>query len=375
MATGWAWSERLAWFDNGRWAGPLVPGGFVEPGEHMENGETKRRVASLVEASGLRDRMTPVPVRRATREELSRVHTDSYLDYLGEQDRLPKGGYADRDIARVPFGHGDLEIAELAAGATIEAAEAIMRGEVDNAYVLTRPPGHHALPDMGLGFCVFANIAVAIEHVRAHHGVRRVAVVDWDVHHGNGTQAIYYDDPDVLTISVHQDRLFPDGGLAEETGGVGAEGACVNVPLPPGCGHGAYVRVFEQIVLPQVRSFDPDLIVVASGYDSSAFDPNGRMLLHSDSYRWMTEQLMEVSAEVSDGRLLVVHEGGYSAFYVPFCAVAVIEALTGHRTEARDPIVDRVGDYPLQHLQAHQAEAIADAARFLRTPHPTKETS
>jgi len=373
MATGWAWSERLAWFDNGRWAGPIVPGGFVEPGEHMENGETKRRVASLVEASGLRDRMAAIPVRRATRDELGRVHTESYLDHLAEQDRLPKGGFADRDIERVPFGRGDLEIAELAAGATIEAADAIMRGEVDNAYVLTRPPGHHALPDMGLGFCVFANIAVAIEHVRANHGVRRVAVVDWDVHHGNGTQAVYYDDPDVLTISIHQDRLFPDGGLAEERGGPNAEGACVNVPLPPGCGDGAYREAFEQIVLPQVRAFEPELVVVASGYDSSAFDPNGRMMLHSDSYRWMTEQLVAVAAEVADNRLLVVHEGGYSAFYVPFCALAVIETLTGHRTEAVDPIVDRIRAYPLQPLQSHQAEAIADAARHLRPTPQTKE--
>src|SRR5690606_39032725 len=157
-----------------------------------------------------------------------------YLDYLEQQDALPKGGFADRGIQRVPFGPGDLEIARLAAGGVIEAAEAVVTGRVDNAYVLTRPPGHHALPDTGLGFCVLANIALGIEHVRAHHGGRRVAVIDWDVHHGNGTQAVYWHDPDVLTVSLHQDRLFPDGGGVDELGGPEALGACLNVPLPPG---------------------------------------------------------------------------------------------------------------------------------------------
>ncbi|WP_019630359.1 class II histone deacetylase [Actinomadura atramentaria] len=358
MGTGWVWNERLAWFDNGRWAGPLAPGGFVEPGEHMENGETKRRVASLVAASGLLDRLTPVAARRATREELLRVHTPGYLDYLAAENAKPKGGFADREIQRVPFGPGDLEIAELAAGGTIEAADAVARGAVRNAYVLTRPPGHHALPDTGLGFCVLANVALAVEHVRAVHGIERVAVVDWDVHHGNGTQDIFYGDPDVLTVSIHQDRLFPDGGLAAETGGPGAEGANVNVPLPAGCGTGAYEYAFEQIVLPRLRAFRPQFVVAASGYDSAAFDPNGRMMLHSDAYRWMTERLMAVAAESADDRLLVVHEGGYSAFYVPFCALAVVEALSGHRTEAADPALARLAANPLQALQPHQAALV-----------------
>lgn len=364
--TGWVWHERYGWYDTGRFAGLVPPGGWGEPDLHMENGETKRRLASLVSASGLLDSLTAITPREATDAEILTVHTADYLAYLEEQNAQPRGGIADRGIGRTVFSHGDLQIARLAAGGVIEAALAVARREVPNAYALTRPPGHHALPDTGLGFCVLGNIAIAIHALRAQTGLQRFAVVDWDVHHGNGTQAMFWDDPDVLTISVHQDRLFPDDeGLVDERGGPTALGTCLNIPLPAGSGRGAYRQAFEQIVLPALDSYAPQMVIVACGFDSSTYDPHGRMMLGSDDFRWMTRQVMQHADQQADGRLLVVHEGGYSAWYVPFCGLAVIEELSGVRTEVVDTFMARLAIKPTVALQPHQQEYIDRAAAGL----------
>ena len=169
-----------------------------------------------------------------------------------------------------------------------------------------------------MGFCLLANIPIAIESARAKHGIERVAVLDWDVHHGNGTQAIYYDDPNTLTISLHQDRCFPPGYSGTEDRGEGAGvGANINVPLPAGSGHEAYLYAFERIVSPALDAFKPELIVVASGLDANGLDPLARMLLHSNSFREMTRLVMNAANDHCEGRLVIVHEGGYSEAYVP----------------------------------------------------------
>ena len=171
-----------------------------------------------------------------------------------------------------------------------------------------------------MGFCLLANIPIAIEAARAKHGIERVAVIDWDVHHGNGTQSIYYDDPDTLTISLHQDRCFPPGYSGADDRGEGAGvGANLNVPLLAGSGDDAYRYAFQRIVLPALERFRPELIIVASGLDASAVDPLARMQLHTDSYRFMTRAVKEAAQRHCGGRLVIVHEGGYSEAYVPFC--------------------------------------------------------
>ena len=193
-------------------------------------------------------------------------------------------------------------------------------------------------------------------------GVERVAVVDWDVHHGNGTEDAFYEDPSVLTISVHAEELYPPGRGHVEHGGAGpGEGANVNVPLPDGSGHGAYMAAIERVVVPALRRFDPDLMIVASGVDASAFDPLGRQLLHSESYRRMTEMLLELAAECCDGRLLVIHEGGYSEAYVPFCGVAILEALLRVRC-VEDPFLASLISRPGQALRRHQEVAVQRAS-------------
>ncbi len=216
----------------------------------------------------------------------------------------------------------------------------MLDGTVDNVYALTRPPGHHAEPDLGRGFCIFANAAIGAEHAREARGLDRVAVVDWDVHHGNGTQKIFWEDPSVLTISSHQDNNYPpDSGHVHEVGAGAGEGYNLNIPLPPGSGVGAYVAAYERVVAPALRAFKPELIIVASGLDASAMDPLARMMMHSDGYRQLTRLLMDVAEDVCDGRLVVEHEGGYSSAYVPFCGLAVVEELAGVRSAIDDPFL------------------------------------
>jgi acetoin utilization deacetylase AcuC-like enzyme len=246
------------------------------------------------------------------------------------------------------------------------AIDAVMKGQVTNAYALVRPPGHHAERDRGLGFCLFGNVAVAIMRARQVHGLKRVATVDWDVHHGNGTQQAFYEDPDVLTISIHQDRLFPlrSGGIEENGSGAG-EGRNINIPMPPGSGVGAYLAAFERVILPALRKFKPDLIVVPSGFDAGGTDPLGRMMVHSGGYRQMARLLMEVADEVCQGRLVLSHEGGYSATNVPYCGLAVMEQLSGITTNVTDPWLPIMEEWGGQDLQPHQEAAIDRAALAL----------
>ncbi|PXY23361.1 hypothetical protein BAY59_27160 [Prauserella coralliicola] len=363
MSTGFVHREEYHWYDMGKGPGLVPPGRFAQPGEHLDDPATRQRLQSLIQVSGLIAQLDRIDADEATHDDLFRVHTADYLETLEQQDALPKGGFADPDVSRTPFGPGNLAIARLSAGGVLAAARAVTSGAVDNAYALVRPPGHHAVRDRGMGLCVFANVAVAIESVRHDLGVERVAVIDWDVHHGNGTQDIYWNDPDVLTVSLHEDRLFPLSiGAEDEQGGPDAWGSCINVPLPPGSGSQAYRKALRRIVIPQVSAFRPDLIIVASGYDASFFDPNGHMLLTVEDYRWMAESVRALAEDVCDGRLVFAHEGGYSPWYVPYCALAVVEALSGVRTGVGDPVARIAELNPNQVLTPEQERAI-DTAR------------
>jgi amidase len=207
--------------------------------------------------------------------------------------------------------------------------------------------------------------------------LKRVAIVDWDVHHGNGTQSIFWTDPRVLAISLHQDDLFSlRGGNVDENGEGAGKGATINIPLPPGSGHSAYIAAFERVVLPALARFRPELIIVASGLDASSHDPSGRMNLHSESYRVLTALLMQSAAQHCKGRLVLCHEGGYSAFLVPFLGLAILETLSGIRTEARDPFLPTVILQPAQALSQPQAAVIDSAAALVaRVPGPESQSA
>lgn len=336
--TGFFTDELTFWHHAGPHALTMPTGGWVQVpnGSGLaESPESKRRLKSLLDVSGLLGQLDVRTAIPAAEADLERVHPASYLAKL---KALSDAGGGEAGIYS-PVGPGTYEIARLSTGLAIAACDAVMRGELDNAYSLSRPPGHHCLPDQAMGFCFLANVAVAVETTMARHGLSRVAIVDWDVHHGNGTQTIFEERGDVLTISLHQDGCFPAGyGGAEDRGRGKGEGANLNIPLPAGSGHDAYLRAIERIVVPALERFRPELIVVACGLDANAFDPLARMLLSSESFRAMTRIIRETAERLCGGRLVLVHEGGYSEAYVPFCGHAVVEELSGLTTKVVDPV-------------------------------------
>jgi acetoin utilization deacetylase AcuC-like enzyme len=357
MATGIVSHELYFWHDTGRAKGQKpTHREWVQAWEHFENPETKRRFKNLLEVAGLFDALVQLKPRPATPEEVQRFHTPAYVESIRAMSD-ERGGDAGEGT---PFSRGAYEIALLAAGGTITATDAVLDRVVQNAYALVRPPGHHAEAALGRGFCIFGNVAIAALHARHSRGIERIATVDWDVHHGNGTQKAFYSDPNTLTISIHQDRWFPrESGMLEETGDGAGDGFNINVPLPPGSGHGAYLATFERVVIPALRAFRPQLIFVPSGFDGSMYDPLGRMMAYSETYRLMTRMMMEVAGELCEGRLVLSHEGGYAATYVPFCGLAVMEELTGIKSEVDDPM--NPSGAGGQELQPHQDAVIKSA--------------
>jgi acetoin utilization deacetylase AcuC-like enzyme len=244
------------------------------------------------------------------------------------------GGWLDPETPVVP---GSWEAAVLAAGAAIELTDAVLSGHTQQAFGLLRPPGHHAMRDRGMGFCVFNNVVIAARHAQ-RRGIRRVMVLDWDVHHGNGTQDAFWDDPSVLFVSLHQDNWYPAGwGSVDQVGAPGAEGTTVNIPLPPGTGNRGYSLALERIVFPIARQFRPEIIFVSAGQDASLEDPLGRMLVTMAGYRAMAGSVRQLAEELCDGRLVVLMEGGYSLRYVPYCTLAILEGMTGRRSGIGDP--------------------------------------
>ncbi|MEO8242509.1 MAG: class II histone deacetylase [bacterium] len=375
MPTGFYHDERCMWHSTGEQALFLPISGYLQPmsGGQSENPETKRRFRNLLEVSGLAQKLDLRSADAATAEDLLRIHTPGYLQRFKALSDAGGGAMAEDS----PFGRGGYEIAALSTGLVKRAVLDVLSGDLSNAYALSRPPGHHCLPDMAMGFCLFANIPVALEAARAAHGPLRVAVVDWDVHHGNGTQTIYYHRADTLTISLHQENCFPAfQGLISECGAGDGLGFNLNIPLLPGCGHQAYMDAFDLLVEPALRSFHPDLIVVACGLDANGYDPLARMLATSDTFRQMTAQLRSVASELCQDRLVIAHEGGYSEAVVPFCALAVIEELSGIRTDVGDPFrVFLEENQPPPDMIAFQRARLETQARQTTMPRAATSTS
>ena len=235
--TGFVTDELCFWHDPGNYALMLPPGGFVEPlNRHIENPEPKRRLLNLLTASGLRDRLVALPSRDAAEHELLGLHSARHLEHVRA---VAAAGGGETGIG-APISRNGWDAARRSAGCALAAVDAVMAGRVDRAYALTRPPGHHAEPDRAMGFCIFANAALAAEHAIRVHGLQRVAVIDWDVHFGNGTYRCFEQRADVLAISIHQQAGYLQvSGEADEAGTGAGLGYSLNVPLPPGCGDGA----------------------------------------------------------------------------------------------------------------------------------------
>lgn len=354
------------WHDSGS----LSFNKWTQPSEGWENSFTKNRFHSLLEVSGLTSCLQRIQIRKALKEEILRFHTEEYVNRICELSETMNGGNAG-DFVR--FGHGGYEIALFSAGGVLSAVEELMLSDeqrtISNAYCLVRPPGHHAERDIGKGFCIFNNIALGALHARYLHQLQhpqeryRIAIIDYDVHHGNGTQQAFWSDPDTLFICLHQDSNYPIGtGKITETGDPDtAPRSVINVPLPPGSGCGAYRYAFDKLVIPAVAQFQPQFIFVSSGFDASFTDQLGAMMLSSDAYRYMTQQLVDVADRFCPGRLLFAHEGGYSKDYVPYCGLAVVETLSGMKTACEDPYLQDVHNWGYQDLQPHQKVVIDTA--------------
>jgi acetoin utilization deacetylase AcuC-like enzyme len=349
LRTGYIYHELFGWHDTGTQAGmfPTDPSRGLQPFVNYENAETKRRIHELIVVSGLIDHLDRRTPRHATTEELLLVHPQKYLDQLKITSDQEFGG--DAGDGETPLAKGGYEIGTLAVGAVTQLIQDSLAGHIDNGYAIVRPPGHHAIRSGGMGYCLFSNLGVAISVAKKENPGIRIAVVDWDVHHGNGTQDVFYDDPDVLTISLHQDRLYPRNSGGREERGVGTN---INIPLPAGTGNGGYLYAFETVIQPALKKFKPDLIAVASGFDSSVYDPLGRMMVTAKGYGQMTEMLMESAADTAKNRLVIAHEGGYNAVYSPFCGLFVLQKLSGiHKLD--DPF-SHTDAYPGQALFPHQ---------------------
>ncbi|HEY8612432.1 MAG TPA: histone deacetylase family protein [Roseomonas sp.] len=257
----------------------------------------------------------------ASRDQLLRVHTAAHIDRI-LSIRPAEGGRIHLDPDTSMNAHS-AEAALRAAGAGVEAVDCVMQGEFPRAFCAVRPPGHHAEPDTPMGFCLFSNAAIAARHAQAAHGVERVAVLDFDVHHGNGTQAAFWDDPSLMLASSHQAPLYPGTGAASETG----VGNILNVPLAAGTDGAAFRRAWERDILPALAAFAPGLIIVSAGFDAHRADPLAALRLVEDDFAWVTEAICEVANGVCGGRVVSMLEGGYDLGALARSAAAHLRAL------------------------------------------------
>ncbi len=334
--TIYSWDERCLLHHNGSMLLDEGAADWIEV-PHVEQPERLERTISVLERAGVLGRLQRLESRSATREELELVHEPEMveaIEHACESEQLAWVGPEAR------IGPGSWEAALLAAGITVEVADAVLDGRADNGLALVRPPGHHATASEPMGFCLFNNVAIAVRCAQRRRGVGRVAVVDWDVHHGNGTETIFYEDPNVLFVSLHQDDLYPVGRGRVQDRGVGEGlGATVNVPLPAGTGDAGYLYAWERIVAPALRGFGPELILISAGQDPEAADPLGRMSVTTEGFRALARRARQAADSLCEGRLVVALEGGYSLAHLPFCNLAIAEALADlEPTFADDPL-------------------------------------
>src|SRR5262245_23895154 len=300
------------------------------PPGHPERPE-RAEVMDVVAARWRQRGVDAVEPNAASRDQLARVHDDAYLDLI--EKTAGRAVKLDPDTYTSPESY---EIALLAAGAAVDAVERVMNGRHRAAVALVRPPGHHAERDRAMGFCLYNNVAVAAAHARAG-GVGRVAIVDYDVHHGNGTQHIFESDPSVLYVSTHQYPYYPGTGAADEVGYGAGRGFTVNLPLEVGAVDDDYRVVFDDVVLPVLREFTPELLIVSAGFDAHERDPLGGMRVTTPAFAAMTMALRAVAEECCRGRIVCVTEGGYDLHALAASIDAALETLSGHASEPRWP--------------------------------------
>ncbi len=277
------------------------------PGSHHP--ESPERLRAVLQAlrtpdfAALEWREAPL----GTREQVELIHDPAFVDEVAEL--VPAKGYATLDGGDTVMSPGSWEAVMRCVGAACAGVDAVMQGEARNVFCATRPCGHHAEPDRAMGFCIFNQAAIAAVHALDTHGLERVAVIDFDVHHGNGTQAAFFNRPELFYASSHQSPFYPGTGAASERG---VANNIVNVPLPRGCNSALFREKTAEIILPALRKFAPQLIIISAGFDAHASDPLAELNLTDDDYRWVTQELVDIANACCEGRIVSVLEGGYS---------------------------------------------------------------
>ncbi|MGI8551608.1 MAG: histone deacetylase family protein [Dehalococcoidia bacterium] len=322
-----------------------------DPGEHPENAARLEAVIERLEGHAALQHLQQLGYRAASIDELLLVHSRRHIDRIHDLD-VAGGAGIDLDTIVVP---GTYEAALHSAGAVLAGVDAVIEGRAAAAYCLVRPPGHHATPERAMGFCFFNNVALAARYAQRRHGIGRVAIVDIDVHHGNGTQDIFWDDPTVLYQSLHEYPFYPGSGDWRELGGSAAAGLTVNVPLPVGSGDAEYGRAFDLLLLPLLARFHPELLLVSAGYDAHLNDPLADMALSTEGYRAIFERLRWLADTVCRGRILAALEGGYHREALAASVEASVDVLLADEMPAptsASPAHPRVEQYleELRHL-------------------------
>jgi acetoin utilization deacetylase AcuC-like enzyme len=304
-----------------------------DTGQHVENAGRLEDIMAHLKRSGIIEKLVQIKPRPATIEEVGLVHPQQHISHIQEVSHKG-GGWLDADTV---VSADSYEVALYAAGGTITATDAVIKGKVSSAFALVRPPGHHAIPEQAMGFCLFNNAAIAAKYARSAHKLERILIIDFDVHHGNGTQAVFYDSPDVLYASTHEYPFYPGTGSIAETGRNAGQGTTVNIPLPAGCGDTEYLLVFEQVIAPVARRFKPQLILVSAGYDLHWADPIALMQATVTGIAGIVEVIKSLANELCDGRLVFTLEGGYNNAALSTSINATLDVLLGN-TSIDDPL-------------------------------------
>jgi acetoin utilization deacetylase AcuC-like enzyme len=318
MATGYVYDEIFTRHDFPR---------------HPENARRLAAIMGYLTQHELLPQLSQVPSRPATFNELMYCHHPTYIEMVEETCRWG-GGMLDADTYTNEFSY---QAAAHAAGGLIDLTAAVVRGELNNGFALVRPPGHHAVPARAMGFCLFGSVAIAARAARHDLGLQRIAIIDFDVHHGNGTQAILNEDPDILFISSHQYPFYPGTGAAHEIGVGPAVGTIVNIPLSVMTGDEGIKRLYSEVAFPTVRRFQPELILVSAGFDAHWDDPLANIGLTLTGYSWLVQSLIALAAELCQGRIVFCLEGGYNLDVLAPGAGNIFRALLG-LNELDDPV-------------------------------------
>lgn len=327
---------------------------------HPENRQRLETIRRVLEQHGMWERLTPIPATPISRERLERAHDGPYID-LVKRVSEQGGGHLDMDTYVRPASY---DAALMAAGGLVEATRAVLDGEVENAFALVRPPGHHALRGRGMGFCLFNNVAVAARYALAERGLERVMIVDFDVHHGNGTQDEFETDPAVVYLSTHQYPHYPGTGYWNETGRGEGAGTVVNVPLGGGIGDQGFARILHEVVTPVAWRFQPQLILVSAGYDAHWDDPLASLVLSVAGYTAIAQALKELAGELCDGRLVLTLEGGYHLDALAYSVLNTFAVLLGDEAWR---LVDPLGPSPRPERPADEIIARVKQAHGLRS--------